>query len=324
MRRRTFAIAAALAALTALVSVPAHAGCGCDKPPPALAAVRPAFASPGATITLFSPQLLAGKTYAVRFTNDDNRTVQATAVLRRDFADGLPKAQLAVQVPSMPPGPTRIRVLRDGTEILKVEREDFTMLQAPLALAQTDGETLVRGYRAAVGKDGTVYLPLDISAIAERMVFDGIGMDFPLLFDADDVAIYNTQGILMQLLGPAEAGIFSILDPGAPHSFELLYDRHEFLTYRAKHLHEGGLGLDASDPAWHADGTRHIDHDRLVLAIRGAFANGDKPNPGVTQAFDLSIVTVRPEGAPQPTTTTEILWSAACNGSGSSGSGCSN
>jgi hypothetical protein len=34
------------------------------------------------------------------------------------------------------------------------------------------------------------------------MVFKGFGGEFPLSFKAEDIAIYNTQGILMRLLGP--------------------------------------------------------------------------------------------------------------------------
>ena len=143
------------------------------------------------------------------------------------------------------------------------------MLQRPLVLPEADAATIAECYRAAIGADGTLYLPVDISAIADRMMFSGIGWTYPFLFDGNDIVIYNTQGILMQLLGPEQADIFAIADPGAPHSFELIYDRHEFETYRAEHSHEGGYGLDPDDPEWHSDGTRHIDHDHLVIAIQG-------------------------------------------------------
>src|SRR5690606_21401926 len=39
----------------------ADAGCGCDKPPPEPAQVRPSFASLGQTVTLFGPDIKGGK-----------------------------------------------------------------------------------------------------------------------------------------------------------------------------------------------------------------------------------------------------------------------
>jgi hypothetical protein len=307
-RAHLLAGAMTLALLLPLAAAgPAHAGCGCDKPPPPLAAVRPAFAAPGDVVTLFAPGLEAGVSYEVVFAGAP-APVTVTAIRRRDFADGVEKPQLVVATPALPPGPTRIEI--EG--ILRVDATEFTVLQRPLALSQSTGVTVAECYRAAVGSDGTVYLRLDISAIAARMAFSGIGRAFPLLFEARDVLIYNTQGVLMQLLGPAQAGIFAIDDPGAPDSFELIYDRHEFLTYRSEHLHEGGRGLDPADPAWHVDGTRHIDHDQLVLALRGVVEGEGLPAPGVTPAFDLDIATAlldEPSGSP---VTTRLTWSAEC------------
>jgi hypothetical protein len=145
------------------------------------------------------------------------------------------------------------------------------------------------------------------------MVFSGLGRDFPLLFDAGDVVIYNTQGVLMQLLGPESADIFAIVDPGAPDSFELVYDRHEFQTYRAAHAHEGGYGLDPRDPAWHADGSRHIDHDHLVLAIQGKVEGQGAPAPGVTPPFTLDVGTALAEGTHETAAVTTLQWSPECD-----------
>lgn len=229
--------------------------------------------------------------------------------MRRDLADGVYKPQIVVEPPSLPPGPTRVRVGRDGEWALRVPGRDFTMLQRPLILPEADAVTIAHCYRAAVGEDGTLYIPVDISAIADRVLFSGIGWGYPLLFDGNDIVIYNTQGILMQLLGPEQANIFAIADPGAPHSFELIYDRHEFETYRAEHAHEGGYGLDPSDPEWHSDGTRHIDHDRLVIAIQGSVESEGAPSPGVTPPFTMDIATILPEGSSGPLATTTIPWS---------------
>ena len=319
MKSRAVAIAALLSLLSLSAPVtPAKAGCGCDKPPPPLASIRPAFASPGNTVTLFAPGIRDGVTYFVQFVGGSAGSsgaapwVFARATTRRDFADGAYKPQLVVRAPDLPPGPTRVIVSRGYTKVLTVPAEDFTMLQRPLVLPEADGLTIAECYRAAVGADGTVYLPVDISAIAEHMLFSGIGWNYPLLFDGYDIVIYNTQGVLMQLLGPKQEGIFAIADPGSPHSFELIYDRHEFETYRADHAHQGGRGLDPTDPQWHSDGTRHIDHDHLVIAIQGIVESEGVPSPGVTPPFTMDIATVLPEGSSRPAATTTIPWSDKC------------
>lgn len=294
--RARMSIAMAVLAFSGMQAAPAHAGCGCDKPPPPLAAVRPAFASPGDIITLIAPSLQVGREYRVKFgVGEQSSTVRGLATRKRDFADGLYKPQLAVAVPPLPAGPTRIRVRGVGRALLEVPADDFTMLQRALVLREADAVTVVPDYRAAVGSDSTVYFPLDVSRIARHIAFEGVGEDFPLAFNAEDIAIYNTQGVLMQLLGPEQSGIFAITDPGSGDSFELIYDRHEFLTYRLLHAHVLGLGLDPADHAWHTDGTRHIDHDHLVIAIRGVVEGVGRPAPGATPPFTLRIVTALPD-----------------------------
>jgi hypothetical protein len=117
----------------------------------------------------------------------------------------------------------------------------------------------------------------------------------------------------MQLLGPKEAGIYAITDPsGSPDSFALAYDRHEFVTYREEHAHLDAYGLDATDPAWHSDGTRHIDHDHLVLAIRGVLEDGTMPPAGATPRFDLHIATALADDSDDSVSQTIIRWSNAC------------
>jgi hypothetical protein len=313
-------ILTALAAL-ALRALPVDAGCGCNKPPPPAASIRPAFASPGDTVTVFSDDkdFKVGAKMTVVFASGAAAVnVPARVIAKRDLADGQVKPQVVVNAPALPPGPTRVLVKKDPKDrdkdaLVAVTSGEFTMLQAPVALAEGDGETIAACYRAAVGADNTVYLPVDISNIAQHMIFSGLGMSYPLLFGASDIAIYNTQGFLMQLLGPAQAGIFAIDDPtGAPNSLELTYDRHEFLTYRDQHAHVGGMGLDPSDPAWHSDGTRHVDHDHLVIAIHGVVENQGPPPPGATPAFDLHITTALADGTTGVLTNRTITWSNEC------------
>jgi hypothetical protein len=305
--------------------IPAQAGCGCDKPPPPVAAIRPAFASPTNEVTLFSSSLVPGKRYRVIFGEGwprARRRVWARAEMRRDFADGIVKPQLVARVPGLPAGPTRVVVKRGATVILDIPPAEFTLLQRPIALAQANGMLTASCYRAAVGTDGVMYLPLDISAITQRMVFSGMSKQLKLAFAASDIAIYNAQGVLMQLLGPAEANIYAIVDHGGPDSFELTYDRHEFETYRERHLHEGGLGLDPTDPAWHSDGSRHIDHDHLVIAIRAKLQSQGALAPlvpGTTPTFAFRIATALADVPGAPPADTLIEWSDECQGQSSNG-----
>jgi hypothetical protein len=312
-RARQLLFAASTVLVSQIHPSTADAGCGCDKPPPPPAQVRPAFASPGQTVTLFGADVKGGK-HTVTFTSrtGESATVTAHSDKQRDLADGVEKRQLEVAMPAgLPLGPASIRVEHGSKEVLSIDESQFTVLQAPLRLDENDGITLARCYRAAVDAAGTVYFPFDVGAIKDRMVFSGIARGYPLLFTADDVTIHNTQGFLMQLLAPEQAGtLYAIQDPGSPHSFELIYDRHEFVTYASEHVHEADLALDRKDPRWHVDGTPHVDHDHLVLAIDGRLEDGSVPPPGATPAFELSVVTSLEDGA-MPTTRT-IDWSADC------------
>ncbi|MCP4249998.1 MAG: hypothetical protein GY778_23400, partial [bacterium] len=167
MTHRTVAIAALLTLLAFITPVTsANAGCGCDKPPPPVASIRPAFASPGNTVTLFAPGIQDRVTYSVYFVDASEGSVGAappivaTATTRRDFADGVEKPQLVVQAPDLPPGPTTVIVALGTAQVLRVPAEDFTMLQRPLVLPESDAVTVADCYRAAIGADGTLYLPV--------------------------------------------------------------------------------------------------------------------------------------------------------------------
>jgi hypothetical protein len=314
MRIRTLMTLSAVTAILGLQSVPADAGCGCAKPPPPLRLVRPAFASPGDNVTIFPPSNRSGS-YEIRV--GDKRLTQS-AVWKRDLGDGRYKWQIVVKAPVNPMGPTAINVKGPGSDFT-IPATDFTMMQAPIDLKSNNGETLAKCYSAAVTADHVVLIPLDISAITDHMIFNGIGESYPLLFTAADVTIYNTQGFLMQLLSaPNSAGIYAIDDPGGLNSLELTYDRHEFNTYLDMHAHTGGYGLDPNDPAWHTDGTYHVDHNHLVIAIRGTVENMGAPPAGKTPNFDLSIVTMLADATNLGQITRVINWSSACTTTSSS------
>ncbi len=209
------AIAATLTVIALTThAAPAQAGCGCEKPPPPLASIRPAFAAAGSEITLFSAGITDGDTYDVTFRSmsGEAQTVTAAAIVRKDFADGILKPQLVVAAPAGEPGPTAVTVTAGGATILEIPQSDFTLLQDAIQMTEDNGETISKCYRAAVGTDGTMYFPLDVSAVGQRTIFSGAAKGYRFTFDAEDITIYNHQGVLMQTLGPEESGIFTIED----------------------------------------------------------------------------------------------------------------
>jgi hypothetical protein len=305
--RKGFLMVTTVLAMTVLGVGAADAGCGCAKAPPAVQLVRPAFASPGDTVTVFPPDNRWGE-YEIRI---GDKKIKKYPMYKRDLADGQYKWQVTFPAPSLPPGPRGMEVKGPGRDFV-IPSSDFTMMQAPLVLEEGDGETVATCYSAAVTANNVVLIPLDITAITDHMIFNGLGEGYPLLFGAADVMIYNTQGFLMQLLTPQHAGIYEIEDLGAPDSLALTYDRHEFNTYREQHAHVDGLGLDPYDRAWHTDGTFHVDHNRLVLAIKGTVENQGPPPAGKTPSFDFRVVTALADADGGAPTVRTIQWSNAC------------
>ncbi len=300
MRERT-ALAGLLLALIALATpAPAGAGCGCSKPPPPRAAVRPFVGSADQKVVLFSDLLEPGATYWVQFTATADGSVdwsRGKATTRRDFADGAPRAQLRVPVGSVAFGPCSITVWSDQTPPLYALADDqFTVVAKPVVLHDFTETVTQDGYQTGVGKDGTVYIPVDVSEVSDGTIFSGMANGFPLAFEARSVAMYNQQGFLMQLLDPTSPGLFRITRGADTTSDVLTYWRHEFRTYKQDHRRNDAHRAD-DDPDWHADGTPHIDHDRIVVAVSGSLASGDRPAPGATPAFQLVIQSV-PSEAP--------------------------
>ncbi len=288
----------ALVALAAPASV--DAGCGCSKPPPPRAAVRPFVGSADQKIVLFSDLLAAGQTYWVQFTATADGSVdwsRGKAAMRRDFADGTMRLQLRVPVGNVALGPCTITVWSDQThQLYSLTDDQFTVVSKPIVLHDFTETVTQEGYQAGVGKDGTVYIPVDVSSVSDGTIFSGMANGFPLTFEARSVAMYNQQGFLMQLLDPTSPGLFRITRGGDATSDALTYWRHEFRTYKQDHRRNDAHRAD-DDPDWHADGSPHIDHDRIVVAVSGLLASGDRPAPGATPAFQLVIQSL-PSEAP--------------------------
>ena len=287
----------ALTATAFAIADPAYAGCGCAKPPPPRAVVRPFVGHVDQRIVLFSDVFVPGGPYAVQFTSSDGTVdwSRGKVAMRRDFADGQVRAQLRVAVPAVSLGPCAIHVVtNDGSTVLDVDDSQFTLTSPPVPLHDF-AETVVRNaYQAGVGRDGTMYVAVDVSDVSGGTTFTGTANGYPLTFGASNVAMYNEQGFLMQLLDPTSPGLFQIVVPRtlsllqAPSSYTLNYWRHEFRTYKQDHRLVDAHRTD-DDPDWHADGTPHIDHNRIVVAIAGTLANGSRPQPGATPAFQLQI-----------------------------------
>jgi len=287
---RSFTPLALAAAIGGLLLAPAaQAGCGCDKPAPPRAALRPFVASASQTVTLFDEALETGTTYDVAFESraGDVQWVRGTVTREPDIADGQPRNHLRVTLPDLSLGPCAVAVWRDGARRFQVAADDFTVAAQPIALHDVT-ETVDREYRAAVGADGTVYIPVDVSAVSDATRFSGTALGMPLQYQASNVAMYNDQGYLMQLLDPKSPKLFDLRGGDFDQSTSLSYWRHEFATYKAD---EAGTAHARHDAAgeWHADGTRHVDHDHIVVALRGTLEDGSTPAPGATPPFDLVI-----------------------------------
>lgn len=290
-------IAATFALLALLPTGSARAGCGCDKPPPPRAAVRPFVGYQDLRISLIDPRLVPGQRYAVEFVSAaDGRGdfSRGRARLQRDLADREVRTHLRVPVPPVALGPCTLKVWDDtGRFLFALPPDAFTVVARPLPLHEFDETVTHDGYRAGVGADGTVYVPVDVSQVSAATTFTGAAQGFPLEFTAEGVAMYNPQGFLMQLLDARMAGLFAITPPGDGATSEGLgYWRHEFASYKQMHRRLDTFQTD-DDPDWHADGSYHVDHDVIVIAVHGTLADGSLPAPGATPPFRL-VVTSSP------------------------------
>jgi hypothetical protein len=301
--KQTLALFLISIAITGLATAPAQAGCGCDKAPPEAASIRPNATYPGAEVSLFNARLVPGATYRVRFvsgTSGASASVDTVAVARFDLADArrkpsdrAPEPQLVVRLPNLPLGPTAVTVSAGGQSIplFTIGDDALTVVAPPLPLLADIGEYRVDNVHGAVGRDGTVYFALDLTGITLPRVFTAQAIGYPLRFESKDLAFYNTQGFLMQLLNKKMPGLHAIrASDQAANSDVLLYSRHEFATYFMQHEERQNHQV-SSDHNWHADGTPHIDHNHLILAIAGELNDGSSPRPGSTPALDLAFGT---------------------------------
>ncbi len=302
MRRPSKLFPFLLAALaSALLPIAAQAGCGCDHPPPDWSLVQPPFGSSGRSLTIHADggSFVVGETYQVDFAG-------VTASGQAWAADSLD-----VEVPrGVPRGPVALHVTGPGYDRVYDEAL-FTALPRPRRVKEREGVFAAWNYKAAVGADGTLYLPLNLRRVKDAMQFTLAFLDLPLAFGAEDVVIYNADGVDLTLFtsdvddptqrqwgsyygwtvegdsglsGDYFEGQVGEADDddgsGAPSSVSNLftYWRHEFHSYADAHAPGGSHEVNES--GYHPDGTLHIDHDHLVIAISGWLRDPADPNGG--------------------------------------------
>jgi hypothetical protein len=286
-RQRACVLAAALLIGTA---GDARGSCGCDKPPPPRANVRPFAAAVDQTVTLFDARLVRGDRYTVLFQSRDGTQdwSRGRAVLKRDFADGEERTQLRVPVGNVSLGPVRIAVYDDANRLLYALPDDqLTVIAPPIVLHDFTETVRHENYQTGVGADGTVYVAVDTTNVTDATTYNGFAVGFPLRFESRNVAFFNSQGFLMGFLDPNIPGLFSIVAGDTSMSAALRYWRHEFRTYKEEHRKRDERR--SADGEWHVDGSPHVDNYRMLVAISGTLPNGDRPAPGPTPPFDLVL-----------------------------------
>jgi len=180
MRSTILAFLTLSLALTA--PAPAGAGCGCDKPPPPLAQIRPFVGHVDQTITVFDDRLQAGGRYDVLFeatVDGSSDWSRGKALVLRDLADAKPRTQLKVRVADVGLGPCRITVYSQGTPLLQISQDHFTVAARPIILHDFKENLSRSRYRAAVGSDGTIYIPVDVAQVNDATTFTGNALGFP-------------------------------------------------------------------------------------------------------------------------------------------------
>ncbi len=299
-----------------ILALPAAAGCGCDHPPADWSVVMPPFGSPGKTVTIFAEggEFEVGQTYAVSF---GDTSAQATATSTDRIEAKVPRGTA--------PGPVGIRVTGNGYDH-SYPRAAFTAMANPRRIREREGVFAARRFKAAISEDGTLYLPLDVSEVLDAMQFTFAFTDLPLAFSHDDVVIYNADGVDLTLFAlevddptqrqwgsyygwtvEDDAGMHGEwYEPQADDSDDVAristlftYWRHEFHSYEVAHAPGGSHEVDAN--GFHPDGTLHVDHSNLVIAISGRERDASAPadlsrarplEPGMRRA-DIGWISLR-------------------------------
>ena len=288
-----------LTALTLGILHPAasDAGCGCDKPPPPRAQIRPFVAHADQTVTLFGTSFEIGKGYDVHFVNavdGSDGWSRAQGTRKKDLADRQLRMQVRVRVPQVGFGPCQVTVWDGSRQVASFTDDKLTITGQPVQLHEFTDAVNQATYRAGVDRFGTIYIPVDVSQVSGATRYTGAAIGFPVSFQSADVIMYNEQGFLMQTLDPRNPGLFDLWNANGDISSVLSYWRQEFRTYNAQHLLSDAYAV-SNDPDWHDVGTPHVDHDHIVVAVTGRLPDGSRPAAGATAPFQLVIMSAPEE-----------------------------
>ena len=336
--RNWFPVALLAAAVGFVTAQPASAGCGCDHPPPAFAAVMPPFASPGKTIRIhpIGYEVVAGAPYTVDFGSGS----AVVAVGSDGYID--------VKVPDYAkPGPIGLRV--KGSDVdYEYDASYFTALSPAPLVPDTQGTFVVGEFEMSVTTDGTLLIPFNLSQVLDGTQFSFLIGGLRLDFQQDDIVFYNEDNVDLTLFTldvddstQREWGSYYGWtvedDTGLPSrvwgrkirrtlmsaffSDTLTYWRHEFHTYKNAHAPGGTHEVDADGN--HANfGTMHIDHDHLVLAINGVERDlwhpddesmADPLEPG-SRTASLIVTTKKSDNPVEPDVMETLGWNAVHSG----------
>lgn len=307
--------------LEPLMSPPAF-----PSPPPSApqVSVLPHMAFPGMMVSIFAQDFTPDQTWQVTFQGGGQQITQANlpTSLQWDLwdtnADGTRKTKtprLVVTLPSgLPAGPTSITISGPSRPTpLVIPASGFAVIGKPVTVAEQTSKTRAKNYQAAVGTvavdtyiqdgqektrlsvapEGRLYLALGgLDKVCKPMTFKALIKDNPLRFSYGDVSIINTQGFLIEDLGPETSDHFTPRsNAGHPEKSDRFdYWRHSFADYCTEHQAHGSKEIDPADPYWHLDGTPHVDYATLIFVIAAHRDNGSTPAVGPT-TLNLRIET---------------------------------
>ena len=289
MKRQKTTILMVLTLATLLLASPdVWAGCGCDHPTPCPTPVMPGFSSPGDRIKL------TGEDFS---TEEDGNKVSFGESYMKMTTEAVARTPetLFVNVPdrsyaSYMVGPMPIQVKKGYKTVAEYDKDQFTYLEKPLVLEEGQGHYIFSGFRIAVDTFGVIYIPLDVSKILASTHFMVFIEDLPLEFGTEDTLIFNKDGFNLNLFTLDVEGYekqwgdwygaqgISNSDPTQSDMFT--YWRHDFYAYNAAHQPGGEYYTHTENEdgyLLHDNGSIHVDHDRLVVAIAGKLRDSKDP-----------------------------------------------
>lgn len=278
--------------------------------------VLPHMAFPGMTVSIFSHEFEADQTWQVTFQNGERQVTQTNVPVSLQWdlwdinADGTRKTKtprLVVTLPArLPPGPTSITISGSSRSVpLSIPASEFAVIGKPIMVAEQTAKIRAKNYAAAVGTiavdkyiqdgqertslsvapEGRLYIALGgLDKVCKPMNFKALIKDNPLRFSYGDVSIINTQGFLIEDLGPETSDHFTPRsNAGYPNKSDRFdYWRHSFVDYCAEHQVHGLKEIDPADPYWHLDGTPHVDYATLIFVIAAHKDDSSTPPVGPT------------------------------------------